>query len=66
VYLASIVSGKSDYGIDAQGFENAPVYDVSLTGCDFSNVAKDNIIKNVRGLTFRNVKINGQVLKAPF
>lgn len=65
VYLESIVSGKSSYGIDAQGFENAPVYNVSLTGCDFSNVAQKNIIKNVRGLTFRDVKVNGRVLKTP-
>jgi hypothetical protein len=55
-----VVSGKSPYAIDAQGLANAPIYDVALRDCDFRNVAKPNIVKNVKGISFRNVKINGK------
>ncbi len=65
VHLESIVSGKSQYGIDAQGLDGAPVTDVFLTGCDFRNVAEGNIFKHVRGVRFRNVKINGVTAIAP-
>ncbi|MDE1987934.1 MAG: glycoside hydrolase family 28 protein [Alphaproteobacteria bacterium] len=65
VQLETVVSGKSQYGIDAQGFANAPIYDISLRDCDFQNVAEGNIVKNVRGLTFQNVTINGKPAKTP-
>jgi polygalacturonase len=66
IHLESIVSGKSAYGIDAQGLAAAPVYNVSLRDCDFSNVKNRNIVKHVKGITLRNVKLNGRLLKAPF
>jgi polygalacturonase len=63
VHLESVVSGKSRYGIDAQGLASAPIYDVTLRGCDFRDVAQDNIVKNVRGLSLRDVKINGRAMQ---
>jgi polygalacturonase len=59
VQVETVVSGKSRYAIDAQGFANAPIYNVSLRDCDFRRVAEPNVIKNVKGISFRNVKING-------
>ena len=64
VQVDTVVSGKSQYAIDAQGFENAPIYDVVLRNCDFQNVAQPNIVKNVRGLSLRQVKINGKLVSA--
>lgn len=64
VYLDSIVSEKSQYGIDAQGLGKAPIFDVFLANCDFRNVADGNIIRNVRGLHFEHVMINGKPAKA--
>jgi polygalacturonase len=63
VHVESVVSGKSQYGIDAQGLDGAPVTDVSLRGCDFRGVAHDNIVKNVRGLSLRDVRINGRMVQ---
>ncbi len=60
VEIEALVNGKSHCAIDAQGYQNAPIYDLSLRDCDFQNVAEPNIIKNVKGITFRNVKINGK------
>jgi hypothetical protein len=60
VQVEAVVSGKSLYAIDAQGLENAPIYDVALRDCDFRNVAEPIIVKNVKGISFRNVKINGK------
>jgi polygalacturonase len=53
-------SGKSKHALDVQGFEDAPIIDLRLEDCDFSNVAEANIIKNVQGLSLRNVRINGK------
>jgi polygalacturonase len=65
VHLTSIVSGKSEYGIDAQGLANSAVEDITLDGCEFRNVAKGNIIQYVKGIRFTNVTINGEVVKTP-
>ena len=60
VRVETVVSGKSLYAVDAQGLEGAPIYDVALGDCDFRNVAEPNIVRNVKGISFRNVKINGK------
>jgi polygalacturonase len=57
-----LVSGKSKYGVDLQGLEKCPIYDVRISNSDFNNVAGGNIVKNVRGLSLRNVKIDGKVV----
>ncbi|HKZ01301.1 MAG TPA: hypothetical protein VJ180_03630 [Pyrinomonadaceae bacterium] len=54
-------SGKSKHALDVQGFSNAPIFDLRLENCDFNNVAEANIIKNVQGITLRNVRINGKL-----
>ncbi|MBU6298281.1 MAG: glycoside hydrolase family 28 protein [Alphaproteobacteria bacterium] len=64
VRVETVVSGKSRYGIDVQGLAAAPIYGVALRDCDFEHVADGNIIKNVRGLSLRNVKLNGEIVRA--
>jgi lysophospholipase L1-like esterase len=56
-------SGKSPRALDVQGFKQAPIYDMHLTNCTFDNVAEPNIVKNVEGLTFSNVRINGKLVE---
>ncbi|HEX8889404.1 MAG TPA: glycosyl hydrolase family 28 protein [Pyrinomonadaceae bacterium] len=56
-------SAKSARALDVQGFKQAPVYDMKLTNCTFDNVAQSNIVKNVQGLTFTNVRINGKLVE---
>ncbi|MEP6945532.1 MAG: glycoside hydrolase family 28 protein [Acidobacteriota bacterium] len=53
--------GKCQYGVDIQGLEAAPVVDVSIANSTFDNVAKGNIVKNLKGLTLKNVKFNGKL-----
>jgi polygalacturonase len=55
-------SGKSLHALDVQGFENAPIYDLRLENCVFENAAQPSILKNVKGLTMRNVRVNGKLL----
>lgn len=62
--VANLKSGKSAHAFDIQGLEQAPVIDVRLEDCAFENVAKPNVIKNVRGMRARNVRINGELFTA--
>ena len=55
-------SGKSQFGVDIQGLDNAPVYDVSVTNSSFDNVASGNIVKNLKGVKLSNFKINGKAV----
>ena len=48
--------------LDLQGFENAPIYDVSLQNCDFGEMKAASVIKNVRGLKLENVRLGGKVV----
>jgi hypothetical protein len=55
----NLTSGKSKYGVDIQGLEKAPIFDVQITNTTFANVADGNIVKNVKGVRLDNVKLNG-------
>ena len=46
--------------LDLQGFENAPIYDVSLKNCSFGEMKSASVIKNVRGLNLDNVTVGGK------
>ena len=59
----NLTSGKSQFGVDIQGLENAPVYDIKIANSSFDNVAKGNIVKNVKGVKLENVKFNGKVVE---
>jgi polygalacturonase len=48
--------------LDLQGFENAPIYDVTLRNCTFGKMKEPSVIKNVRGLKLENVKFGGKVV----
>lgn len=50
--------------VDLQGFENAPIYDVSLSNCSFGEMKNASIVKNVRGLTLKNVSVNGKAVES--
>lgn len=50
--------------LDLQGFENAPIYDVSLKNCTFGEIKNASVIKNVRGLKLSNVTIGGKKVES--
>jgi hypothetical protein len=43
-----------------RGYKNAPISDVRLTDCTFDNVAKADILENVKEVRLTNVRINGK------
>lgn len=60
--VENLQSAKSRYAMDLQGFPNAPITDVRLSNCRFDNTAQPSILKNVKGLTLQNVRINGKLM----
>ncbi len=60
----NIKSGKSEYVMDAQGFTNAPIENVTIKNSTFNNVAKGIIAANVKGAEVENVRVNGKTINS--
>jgi hypothetical protein len=56
-----VTSAKSQYGLLLRGYTHTPIRDVRIADCTFDNVAKDDIVEGVAGLTFDNVRVNGKL-----
>jgi polygalacturonase len=63
VELRGVSSRKSEYALFLKGFPADPITDVRLVGCDFLDVARPNVIENVRGLKAERTFINGRALQ---
>ncbi len=64
VELRGVTSRKSQYAIFLKGFPSAPIEDVRVVGCTFADVARPNVVQDVRGLVLKGSSINGQPLQA--
>jgi polygalacturonase len=62
VEVRNVRSRKSTYALLLRGYRHAPINDVRLTNCVFENVAKPDVLENVKSLRLSNVKINGKTL----
>jgi len=62
VELRNVKVQKADYALFLSGFKDAPIQNVRLVGCDFNDVAKPNIIENVKDISLRDVHVNGKLL----
>jgi len=60
IRFENITSEKSNYALRIEGYERSPVRDIYLNNCEFKNVSKTNILKNVTAIEFRDVRINGE------
>jgi polygalacturonase len=60
--VANLTSGKSKYGVDIQGLDQAKIFDVRIANSTFSDVADGNILKNVQGVSLNNVRVNGKLV----
>ena len=60
VDVRNVTSGKSQYGLLLRGYAHTPMRDIRVTDCVFDNVAKDDVIEGVTGLTLKNVRVNGK------
>ena len=61
ISIDNLKSGKSKFGVDIQGFENAPVENLSIRNSTFDNVSDGNIVKNLKGQKLDNFKLNGKL-----
>jgi polygalacturonase len=60
VDVRNVTSRKSNYSLLLRGYPRAPISDVRLTNCAFENVAKPDVLENVKGIVLNNVKVNGK------
>lgn len=60
--VENVRSGKSEFAVDLQGLDKAPIVNVQMKRMTFDNVAKGSIIKNVDGIKLDNVKVNGKIV----
>jgi polygalacturonase len=60
VVIEKLAVGKAPRVADLQGFEHAPIYDITLRNSEFRQVAQPSVVKNVRGLRLENVRVNGR------
>jgi len=61
VEVRRVTSRKSKYALLLRGFTQDPIQGIRLVGCTFDGVESPDVIENVKGLTLRNVRINGQL-----
>jgi len=61
-YAENVTSRKSKYAMDAQGFANAPIYNLKIKNCTFDNVADGAIAENLKDVVLENVKVNGKII----
>jgi len=60
VEIRNMTVQKAKFAVFLRGFKNAPIENVHLSDCDFENVAEANVVENVKGISFQNVRINGK------
>ena len=61
IEMTGVTSQKSKYALYLRGYRQDPLRDIRLGQCSFENVANDDVIENVEGLTLDRVTVNGQV-----
>ena len=62
VEVRKVTSRKSQYALLLRGYTHDPITDVRVVDCTFDGVEKPDVVEAVKGLTFRNVRRNGQLL----
>jgi polygalacturonase len=64
VQVDGLVCKEARYAIDLQGLPNGVVEGVALSNFSVVHAEQPNIVKYVKGLTFKHVTVNGKALKA--
>jgi polygalacturonase len=57
VRVTNVTCKKSMYGIWIRAYDRSPATDIVLEGCTFENIAKPNVLENVKNLTMLNVRM---------
>ena len=58
--VRNMTSRKSTYALLLRGYRHAPIIDMRLTNCAFENVAKPDVLDNVKDVRLSNVRVNGK------
>lgn len=64
-YVKNLKSHGSRHAVDLQAFKHAPIINLQMEDCTFENVTRPSIVKNVTGMSVKNVKVNGELFKQP-
>ena len=62
IEVRNVTSQKSNYALLLRGYARTPVTNVRLQDCRFENVAREDLLENVKDIVFRNVSVNGREL----
>ncbi len=62
VDIRNLKSQKAKHALYLRGFKQAPISNVVIENCDFGGVAQPNVLENVKDISLRNVRINGQIV----
>ncbi|CAN5419065.1 exopolygalacturonase PelB [soil metagenome] len=63
--IERLVVGRCERILDLQGFENAPIRNITIRDSDFVRAAELDIIEHVEGLTYSGVRRNAQAVSGP-
>lgn len=63
--IERMVVGRCERVLDLQGFETAPIRNITIRDSDFVRAADLDIIEHVEGLTCSNVRRNAQAVSGP-
>lgn len=63
--LERVLVGRCERVLDLQGFERAPIRNIAIRDCDFVRAAEPDIVSNVEGVSYRNVRRNGRIVDGP-
>ena len=60
IQVENVTCNKTKYAVFMKGYERAPINGFKLVDCKFNNVAKPDVIENVKNVVWKNVEINGK------
>ena len=61
--VRNLKARKAQYALYLRGFKSAPIDGVRVVDCEFNEVSKPDVVENVSGLAFHNVKENGKLIE---
>lgn len=62
VELRNVTSRKSGYGLFMRAYPRSEISDIRIIDCRFDGVAKGNMVEGVQRLSWRNSRVNGQLV----
>jgi polygalacturonase len=61
IEVRNVTSNKSNYALLLRGYARTPVTNLRIRDCRFDNVARADVLENVKDVVLSNVTVNGKV-----